>query len=171
MRSISGRAEGVCRASVPAVAELLCALEGYPRWHQEGVRTIAVLERDAAGRPVTVDATLRVAVGPISRDVELRLAVRSPEASRVTLARLPNDPDDPESFVARWRLDSAGPAGTTIRLELEAELELPRLLPLGDLANNLARAFVEAAIAAAESHDAGSSRLRERRSRYIRSLP
>ena len=69
----------------------------------------------------------------------------------MTLTRLPNEPDDPERFVARWYLDRAEPAGTSVRLELEAELDLPRLVPVGDIANNLASAFVQAAIAAAES--------------------
>jgi hypothetical protein len=170
MKSISGRAEGACRASVPAVAELLRAVDRYSEWHPEGVRRIVVLERDGAGDPVILEVTLRAAIGPIARDVELRLEVSAAQANRVTLTRLPNEPEDPERFVATWHLDRAGTAETTIRLELEADLDLPRLAPVGELANNLARAFVAAAITAIESQDAGSSPPCERRNRYIRSV-
>lgn len=98
-----------------------------------------------------LEATLRVAVGPIARDVELTLAVSAPDANRVILMRLPNEPDDPERFVATWYLDRAEPEGTSVRLELEAKLDLPRLVPVRELAGNLASAFVQAAIVAAES--------------------
>ena len=81
MKSLSGRAEGTCRASIAAAAQLLRAVDDYPRWHPEGVRRVVVLERDPAGSPQTLEATLRVAVGPIARDVELTLAVSAPDAT------------------------------------------------------------------------------------------
>jgi hypothetical protein len=112
------------------------------------VRRVVVIERDAAGHPRMLEATLRVAVGPLSLDVDLALALDAKRSDRVTLTRLPNDPDDRETFVADWRLEQRGPDETAIRLDLQGDLDVPRLVPLGDAGDRLARGFVDAAAAA-----------------------
>lgn len=153
MKRLSGHAESVCDASVASVFELLRAVDRYPSWHGEVVRRVAVHERDREGYPATVDASLRVPIGPVRHDLELALAVGAEPPYRLTLTRLQNDPEDQEAFVAVWRLDQD--RGTAIRLSIEAELELPRLLPLGDLGDKLATGFVHAAAAAAGGALAG----------------
>lgn len=148
MKRLSGQAETACDASAASVSELLRAVDRYPGWHGEVVRHVAVLERNVDGHPSKVDATLRAAIGPVRHDLELTLAVVAERPDSITLTRLPNDAQDREAFVAIWRVEED--RGTTIRLSLEAELELPRLMPLGDLGDRLASGFVEAAAAAAE---------------------
>ena len=148
MKRLSGHAETVCDASAASVSELLRAVDRYPDWHGELVRRVAVRERDADGYPAKVDARLHVAIGPVRHDLELTLAVAAERPDSISLTRLPNDAEDREAFVAVWRVDEH--RRTTIRLSLEAELEVPRLLPLGDLGHRLVTGFVEAAAAAAE---------------------
>jgi hypothetical protein len=148
MKRLVGHAEGVCRASGDAVARLLRAVDQYPSWHSDVVRRVVVLERDAAGAPRMLEATLRVPVGPISVAVDLTLALGAERPDRVTLTRLPNDSEDRETFVADWRLEQRGPEETGIRLDVEGELDVPRLVPLGDVGDRLARGFVDAAAAA-----------------------
>jgi hypothetical protein len=148
MKRLSGHAEGVCRASAVATGRLLRAVDQYPSWHYEVVRRAVVIERDAAGHPRMLEATLRLPVGPISMETELALALDAGRPDRVTLTRLPNDPDDKETFVADWRLEPRGPGETGIRLDLEADADVPRLVPLGDVGEKLAKGFVDAAIAA-----------------------
>src|SRR5438270_5777432 len=148
MRSISGRAERVCDAPAETVFELLRAVEGYPSWASGIARRIVVLERDREGSAIKLLATLRVQVGPLPMGLELTIAVSAEPADRVTLTRLPNDPGDDETFVAVWRIDRGQRSETTIRLEIEAGLDVPRLVPLGDLGDRLAGELVDAAIAA-----------------------
>ena len=151
MRRLSGHAEAVCDAPTAEVFELLRALEGYPSWAVGLVRRVEVLERDRAGAPTRALATLRVAIGPLPMSLELTVALSAEPCDRVTLRRLPNDPHDDETFVAMWQIDQRRPSATTIRLEIEAGLDIPRLVPLGDTGDRLARELVEAAAAAAEA--------------------
>ena len=148
MKRLTGHAEGVCRADAAAVVRLLRAVDQYPSWHPEVVRRVAVLERDAAGAPQMFETTLRVPVGPLPMDVDLTLALDAERPDRVTLTRLANDPGDTETFVADWRLEQRRPAETGLRLDLDADLDVPRLVPLGDVGDRLARGFVDAAAAA-----------------------
>jgi hypothetical protein len=148
MKRLSGHAKGISRASGAAAAQLLRTVDQYPSWHPEVVRRVAVLERDAAGHPRMLEATLRVPVGPISLDVDLALALETDHPDRVTLRRLPNDPDDRETFLADWRLESRGPEETEIRLDVVGDLDVPRLVPIGDVGDRLAKGFVQAAAAA-----------------------
>ncbi len=148
MKRLIGHAEGFCPADRAAVAGLLRTVDQYPSWHPDVVRRVAVIERDAAGAPRMFEATLRVPVGPISMDVDLTLALGTDRLDRVTLTRLPNDSEDSETFVADWWLDQRRPEETAIRLDLEADIDVPRLVPLGDVGDRLARSFVDAAVAA-----------------------
>jgi hypothetical protein len=148
MKRLSGHAEGICRASGTATVRLLRAVDQYPSWHYEVVRRVVVIERDVAGVPRMLETTLRFPVGPISVEAELTLALGAERPDRVTLTRLPNDPHDRETFVADWQLEPRGPEQTAIRLDLEADADVPRLVPLGDVGERLAQGFVDAAVAA-----------------------
>ncbi len=143
MRRLSGHADAACDASPSAVAELLVAVDRYPSWHGDVVRQVEVRSRDEAGRPETAEVTLRVAIGPVHHDLELTLAISSALPGRVTLTRLPNEPGDPERFVAVWRLGEG--QRTTVTLDVEAELDVPRLVPIGGIGDRLAQGFVDAA--------------------------
>jgi ribosome-associated toxin RatA of RatAB toxin-antitoxin module len=125
--------------------ELLADVESYPRWYPEVVREIEVLERDAAGAAQQVRAILHAAVGPINRDLELRLGVTR-GADTVVLARVPHAGSDRERFEVNWRVVRAGAQQARIELSLAASLDVPRLLPVGGLADTLATGFVSAAV-------------------------
>lgn len=151
MKRLSGQAEGVSHASASDVAHLLRAVDEYPSWGTDLVREVVVLERDDAGYPQTLQATLRVPIGPIPMSFHLTLAVSAELPDCVKLTRLPNDPDDEETFVALWRLDENQTPGTTIRLDIEADLDVPRFVPIGDIGDKLAKGFLDAAAAAADA--------------------
>jgi hypothetical protein len=133
------------------MAQVLRAVDRYPSWHGGFVRRVVVRERDEAGYPSIVEAMLRVAIGPIAGNVELALAVIAECPDRVELTRLPNDSEDEETFVAVWHIEDNHRRGTTIRLDIEADLDVPRLVPMGDLGNKLARGFVDAAATAGDA--------------------
>ena len=147
MRRLSVHAHAASYASASSLAQLLVAVDRYPSWHGDVVRKVVVRTRDEAGRPETVDVTLRVGIGPVHHDLELTLAICATLPTRITLTRLPNEAGDPETFVAAWRLDED--PRTTISLEVEAEVDVPRLVPLGGIGDRLAQGFVDAAIARA----------------------
>ncbi|MGI8413046.1 MAG: SRPBCC family protein [Solirubrobacteraceae bacterium] len=126
--------------------DLLQAVDAYPAWHPDLVRSVTVLERDDQGRPTQARATLRVAVGPFTKEVVLVLAVHRDGPRTVKLTRLRNEPADEERFEARWRVHEGGQ--TRIELELEADFEVPRLIRVGAIGDAMARDFVTAASAA-----------------------
>ena len=76
----------------------------------------------------------------------MAVAVAAPRT--VTLTRLPNEPSDAEEFEVRWMLQPEG-AGTRIAVEIEANLAVPRMVPLGGIGDAMAAAFVQAAALAA----------------------
>ena len=99
--------------------------------------------RDADGRPTCAQATLHVARGPLVRDFHLTLAVERPDPRRISLIRLPNESTDPEQFRVDWELTPSG-SRTRINLQLNANLAVPRLVPLTGLGDALAAGFVTA---------------------------
>jgi ribosome-associated toxin RatA of RatAB toxin-antitoxin module len=151
MKELSARADATASASPADALALLRDVEGYPNWYPEGVRSVAVTERDAAGAARGVRAVLHVAQGPLQRDFALMLAVEASEAGVVSLRRIPHDEHDPETFEVSWRVSPAG-AGARIALSLEAHLDVPRLLPIGGVGAALAEGFVGAAVGALADH-------------------
>jgi ribosome-associated toxin RatA of RatAB toxin-antitoxin module len=143
MKELHGTASGAVQAPVEDCFRLLEAVDGYPGWYPEVVREVEVLERDGEGRPATVRTTLHVAHGPLTRDFRLVMAVTKDPPKTVALSRVPNDAGDPEEFAVTWTLEPA--ASTRIRLDLDANLSVPRLLPLGGLGDSLAQGFIAAA--------------------------
>lgn len=122
---------------------LLSALEEYPDWYPEVVRSVEVVEHGSDGHAVQAVAVLHASLGPIVRDFDLRLVVETERPTLVRVSRIPHDRSDPERFEVTWRLREA--AKTWIGLELEAKLSVPRLVPVGGLGDTLAGGFTAAA--------------------------
>ena len=119
-------------------------MERYPSWYPEVVEEVEVRERDDQGRATRAQTTLHVSYGPLVRSFRLLLAVVVERPSTVKLTRIPHDRSDQERFEVLWRLAESGP-GTRISLELDANLSVPRLVPLGGVGDAMAEGFVAAA--------------------------
>jgi ribosome-associated toxin RatA of RatAB toxin-antitoxin module len=143
MKELHGTASAAVGVPGDRCFALLADVEGYPRWYPDVVRDVQVLERDGPGQPTKVRTTLHVAQGRLARDFTLTMAVTAQRPSLVKLTRVPNEPSDEERFEVAWHLDSS--AETRIRLELDANLSVPRLLPLGGIGDSIAHGFVAAA--------------------------
>ena len=144
MKELSGAASRVVGASIEDCFGLLQAVDRYPTWHPDVVREVEVVERTPDGRPAQARTTLHVAAGPVARDFDLLMAVATDEPEAVTLTRQRHGPSDYEQFEVRWRLRLQEGA-TQLRLNVAANLSVPRLLPLGGLGDSLADGFVAAA--------------------------
>jgi ribosome-associated toxin RatA of RatAB toxin-antitoxin module len=159
MKELHGFASTVVSASPRECYSLLLAVDRYPSWYPEVVRETVVVERDENGSPTAVRATLNVAAGPLVRQFRVLLAVRAVPSEVVELSRIPHDPSDHEAFAVSWRLRAnAAGAGTRIELALDANLSVPRLLPVGGIGDSLAQGFVTAAAAAIDEDATGPGR-------------
>jgi hypothetical protein len=107
------------------------------------VRSVDVLERDPTGQPTRVHAKLHLAQGPLSKDFDLEMTVTVQPPGTVQLTRVPHEPSDEERFEVTWHVDA--PAHAQIRLDLHANLSVPRFLPLGGIGDAVADGFVNAA--------------------------
>ena len=155
MKALGGTAATTVAATRQACFELAAAVDGYPGWYPEVIRSAEVLERDAAGRPARARTTVHVAVARFVRDFELLMDVALEEGQEVRLIRVANEPSDPERFVVTWRI--ASDPATRLELELAANLDVPRLVPLGGLGDRLAQGFVDAAKRALEGSSPNAS--------------
>jgi len=154
MKELQGAATTRVHASVADSLELLTAVERYPAWYPDVVRRVEVLERRSDGTAATARATLHVSQGPFTRDIDLVLSVETAPVGTVQLTRIPDNDGDRERFSVSWRVAEAQP-GARIGLELEAQLSVPRLVPLGGVGSAVARGFVDAA---ARALDGGNAR-------------
>jgi hypothetical protein len=143
VKRLTGTASAVIAAPIEECFSLLAAVEAYPSWYAAVVRGVEVIDVAGDGRPSTVRTTLHVSYGPLARDFPLVLAIDLEQPGAVTLTRLPNDASDHEEFEVIWRLENMG--RTRIALELDAKLDLPRLVPLGGIGDGMADGFVGAA--------------------------
>jgi hypothetical protein len=125
---------------------LLEAVDQYPTWHPDVVKSVDVLERNDQGQPTKAQAKLHVQHGPITRDFDLTMDVQVDPAGTVKLSRIPHHGGDGEKFDVIWQVTGAGPS--QIGLDLAAGLNVPRFLPLGDVGESLASGFVNAAATA-----------------------
>jgi hypothetical protein len=125
--------------------ELLRAIEQYPSWYSHAVREVEVRERDGDGRPSRAHVVLHVSIGPFHKDLPFDLAVSQPAEDAISLVRIPMDPGDQERFVAEWRVEPGPP--TKLRIELDADLAVPRLVPTAGVGEALAQGLVRAAVA------------------------
>jgi hypothetical protein len=142
MKELRGTAKAAVAAPPEACLALLAAVDRYPTWHPDVVRAVDVLERDGSGQPSRVRTKLHLSQGPLAKDFDLLMAVEV-QPPTVRLTRVPNDPKDEERFEVTWHVDA--PAHAQIRLDLHANLSVPRLLPIGGIGDAVADGFVTAA--------------------------
>jgi Polyketide cyclase / dehydrase and lipid transport len=155
MKTLQASASASVAAAPEQCTAFLAAVDGYPRWHPELIRGAETIERTADGTPSRARATIHLALGPLVRDFEMLLAIGVVPGRGVTLTRVPHDPSDPERFELRWRVEPGPP--TRLALELAATVDVPRLLPVGALGQQLAQGFVDAASRALEGTSPNAS--------------
>jgi ribosome-associated toxin RatA of RatAB toxin-antitoxin module len=144
VKELAGSASGTTPASPEASIALLAAVDRYPDWYPEVVKSVEVLERDASGQPSKARAKLHVQQGPVTRDFDLTMSVDVDDhQGTVKLHRVPHEPADGEKFEVNWSVDGSAP--TRIGLDLAANLDVPRFLPLGAIGDAMAGGFVSAA--------------------------
>jgi hypothetical protein len=149
VKELTGHAFGTTSASLADSMALLEAIEGYPNWSPEVVREAEVLERDGDGHPTQARTKLHVERGPLTRDFDLLFAVSVDPAGTVELRRVPHEPSDHERFDVTWRVH--GGQSTRIELELGANLDVPRFIPLGGVGDSMAQDLVSAATRALQA--------------------
>ncbi len=120
---------------------LVEAVDEYPAWYPDVVRTVEVLERDARGLPRRVRTALHLSAGPLTKDFDLLMAVTVEPPATVKLVKVGGT----AKFDVIWRLHD-GP-NTRLTLELDANLDVPRFVPLGGIGDSVAQGFVSAASA------------------------
>lgn len=150
MKQLHGTASATTATPIEECFALLADVGGYPSWYPEVVQEVEVVELGSDGRPTKARTTLHVSQGPIVKDFNLLLAVTVERPAMVKLARIPNNSSDQQRFAVTWRLEDRG--DTSIWLGLDANLSVPRFIPIGSVGDAIARGFVRAATRALESH-------------------
>jgi ribosome-associated toxin RatA of RatAB toxin-antitoxin module len=146
MKQLESSVTGTTSASIEDCYATLSDFESYPRWVPSNVTAAEVLERDpASGHPSRIKTTLHVAQGPLVRDFKVHMAVTLQRPELIELRRLPKEPSDREEMVVTWRLRPAG-GGTEVQASLQAKLSIPAFLPVGGIADTMARGFLDAAL-------------------------
>jgi hypothetical protein len=143
MKELTGSASAATTASPDECLALLEAIDGYPRWAAEVVKQAEVLERDSAGHPTRARTKLHVERGPLTRDFDLLFSVRVDPGGTVALSRIPHEPSDKERFDVTWKV--ARGQSTRIELQLAANLDVPRFIPLGGVGDSMAADLLSAA--------------------------
>jgi hypothetical protein len=143
MKELNGSAAATTAASPAQAMALLEAIDRYPTWHPEVVKEAEVLERDGEGHPTRARTKLHVERGPLTRDFDLLMSVAVDPSGAIELTRIPHEPSDKERFDVTWRVD--GGQSTRIALDLAANLDVPRFLPLGGVGDSMAEGLVSAA--------------------------
>jgi ribosome-associated toxin RatA of RatAB toxin-antitoxin module len=141
MKELRGSAATLVPAPLAQCLALVEAVDGYPAWYPEVVRAVDVLERDARGLPSRAQTKLHVSAGPMTKDFDLLMAVTVEPPATVKLTKVGGN----AKFDVIWRLTDG--ENTRIELQLDANLDVPRFVPLGDVGNSVAQGFVSAASA------------------------
>jgi hypothetical protein len=149
MKELTGSASATTTAAPAVCLALLEAIDGYPSWAGDVVKEAAVLERDGAGQPTRARAKLHVERGPLTRDFNLLFEVKIDPGGTVALTRVPHQSSDKERFDVTWKV--AGGQSTRIELQLGANLDVPRFVPLGGVGDAMAADLVNAATRALAS--------------------
>ncbi len=123
---------------------LFTDVDRYPSWYPDVVKQVEVLERDDQGQPTKAHTKLHVQHGPITHDFDLTMAVEVDPPGTVKLSRIPHERSDGEKFEVTWRVSGAAP--TRLAVDLAANLDVPRFLPLGGIGDSIAQGFVSAAM-------------------------
>jgi ribosome-associated toxin RatA of RatAB toxin-antitoxin module len=142
MKELRGTATALVPAPLAQCLALVEAVDEYPTWYPDVVRTVEVLERDANGLPNRARTTLHLSVGPLTKDFELLMAVTVEPPDTVKLVKVGGN----AKFDVIWRLHEHGDH-TRLTLDLDANLEAPRFLPLGGVGDSVAQGFISAASA------------------------
>lgn len=148
MKDLRGDAAATVTASSPECFALLSAIEDYPAWHPDVIRRAEVIQRGAGGQPSLARATVHVGIGPLRRDFELTMEVTTIPDRQVKLSRVPHESSDLEQFAVAWQIEPDHP--TRLTVELRANLDVPRFVPLQGVGDSLAEGFVAAAQAELE---------------------
>ena len=144
MKHLNGTAQAGVVTPIEDCFSVLAALESYPDWYEEVVREVKVVEQGEDGHPLRAETKLHLSYGPISRDIDLLLAVQVSEPGLVHLAHVPRGPATGASFDVTWRLRDA--EGTDLEVELDANMPVPRLVPVGGVGDSFAAGFMQAAV-------------------------
>jgi ribosome-associated toxin RatA of RatAB toxin-antitoxin module len=139
MKELRGAAHALVPAPLASCLALVEAVDGYPVWYPEVVREVEVVERDARGLPTRVQTKLHLSVGPVTKDFDVLMAVTVEPPATVKLTKVGGS----AKFDVIWRLSEG--EKTRIEVQLDASLDVPRFLPLGDVGNSVAQGFVSAA--------------------------
>jgi hypothetical protein len=143
VKEFHGAAAGQVSASPAECLALFEDVAGYPEWYPEVVRRVEVQAPATQEGPTRASTTLHAGLGPLEHDFELVIEVSRPGPDTVRLARVPNEATDPERLTLVWQVGAG--ADTELGVKLEALLDVPRLLPLGDAGDAVARGFLAAA--------------------------
>ena len=149
MKHLHGTAQAAVGVPIEECLAFLSALEAYPSWYPDVVREVEVVESGDDGLPRRAETKLHLSYGPVSRDLDLLLAVRVRRPGLVQLTQVPRGRSSGASFDGTWRLDDR--AGTHLELELDATMPVPRLVPLGAVGDAFAAGFMQAAVGRLES--------------------
>jgi len=144
VKHLHGTAQGTLGVPIEECLAFLAALEAYPSWYPQVVRQVEVLESGDDGLPLKAETKLHLSYGPVSRDIDLLLAVQVRRPGLVRLAHVPRGASSGASFDATWRLEDR--AGTHLDLELDANMPVPRLVPLAGIGDKFASGFMQAAV-------------------------
>ena len=148
MKHLHGAAKAEVDLPIEDCLAFLAALEAYPSWYPDVVKEVKVVEYDDEGLPLKAATKLHLSYGPVSRDLDLLLAVSVGSAGLVRLTHVPRGPSGGASFDAIWRLEDQG---TRLELELDATMPVPRLVSLGGVGDAFAAGFMQAAVGGLES--------------------
>ncbi len=149
MKHLHGNAEATVGVEIDECLAFLAALEAYPSWYPDVVRQVEVLETGKGGIPLKAETKLHLSWGPVSRDLDLLLAVQVQRPGLVQLSHVSRGTSSGASFDATWRLEDGD--GTQLGLELDATMPVPGLVPLGGVGDAFAEGFMEAAVRGLES--------------------
>jgi hypothetical protein len=136
MKQLHGTATELVAAPLGECLALLEAVDRYPTWYPEVVRDVEVLDRGPSGQPTRARTKLHVSRGPLVKDFDLLLAIAVEPPATVKLTRPTNDPSQ-QQFDVTWRLQDG--EGTRIELFVDANLRVPRFLPVGRIGNPMAK--------------------------------
>src|SRR5436305_3423950 len=103
VRELRATAAGTVDAPPEACLALLADVGAYPRWCPQTVRRAEALERDSDGHPTRARITLRLGLGPLAGSFDELMVLRVDAPDRVSLARVPHEPTDPERVEVTWR--------------------------------------------------------------------
>jgi hypothetical protein len=150
VKELTGTASSSTEATPDQAMAFLEDIDRYPTWHPEVIKEAHVLERDPQGHPTKAHCKLHVERGPMTRDFDLMMAVTVDPSGTIKLSRIPHEPSDGERFNVTWSVARGNPS-TRIQLDLLADLNVPRFIPLGGVGDEIAQGMVSAATRALAS--------------------